>query len=297
MMRQGTGDVVRGDRVGRTLRVSRSSPWHGLVIGVILAASTSTTLLAEEYDWTQDFELDQEAISRGLEMANTLDSLGIDVTEILESFKPEEWQQFWVETEKILQSQSIEDYAWALPEVKQALQVLDGIPAARPYADWLRQRVDYLEMARESLAEEQVPTPPPPRKPPNREISITVTMPPAKKPTPVEKIAAAENKASDVTKWEKKIARKRVPSSAAELVPDLKSIFAEEGVPPQLVWIAEVESSFDPSARSPVGAVGLFQFMPQTAQYLGLSIDPPDERKDPEKNARAAAQYLKHSHI
>jgi len=65
-------------------------------------------------------------------------------------------------------------------------------------------------------------------------------------------------------------------------------------MPPALVWVAEVESSFDPKARSPVGAAGLFQLMPDTARSLNLSTWPRDERLQPEKNARAAARYLRH---
>ncbi len=60
--------------------------------------------------------------------------------------------------------------------------------------------------------------------------------------------------------------------------------------------MAEVESSFNPKARSPVGAAGLFQLMPATAKQNGLSLFPRDERLQPEKNARAAAQYLKYLH-
>jgi membrane-bound lytic murein transglycosylase D len=76
----------------------------------------------------------------------------------------------------------------------------------------------------------------------------------------------------------------------------LQPVFSTVGVNPALVWLAEVESSFNPSARSPVGARGLFQFMPATAQELGLSIFMPDERTDPKKSADAAARMLRQLH-
>ncbi len=80
----------------------------------------------------------------------------------------------------------------------------------------------------------------------------------------------------------------------AALVAELKLVFLSQGVPPQLVWIAEVESSFNPKAKSRVGAAGLFQIMPETAFLLGLSLEPEDERLDPVKSARAAAEYLRY---
>ncbi|MDA0990244.1 MAG: lytic transglycosylase domain-containing protein [Verrucomicrobia bacterium] len=62
-----------------------------------------------------------------------------------------------------------------------------------------------------------------------------------------------------------------------------------------MVWIAEVESSWNPRAESHAGAVGLFQLMPDTALRFGLDISGKsyDERIHPYKSATAAAQYLK----
>ncbi|MDR0993253.1 MAG: lytic transglycosylase domain-containing protein [Verrucomicrobiota bacterium] len=102
----------------------------------------------------------------------------------------------------------------------------------------------------------------------------------------------AENKQS----WLRKLEGRPAPTKAAAYLPDLKRIFQGEGLPPALVWQAEAESSFNPSAKSPAGAVGLYQFMPDTAQQYGLRLSPKDERLDALKNAGAAAKFLTHLH-
>jgi membrane-bound lytic murein transglycosylase D len=49
-------------------------------------------------------------------------------------------------------------------------------------------------------------------------------------------------------------------------------------------------------ARSPAGACGLYQLMPETAHDLGLSTFLPDDRTDPAKSAHASAQLLRRLH-
>ena len=46
-------------------------------------------------------------------------------------------------------------------------------------------------------------------------------------------------------------------------------------MPEDLIWLAMIESGFDPTARSPAGAVGLWQFMPATGQVYGLRAHGP----------------------
>jgi membrane-bound lytic murein transglycosylase D len=92
----------------------------------------------------------------------------------------------------------------------------------------------------------------------------------------------------------KKVSGGPWPALAKEYVPELKPIFIAQQIPPELVWVAGVESSFDPGALSPAGAAGLFQLMPDTAKQLGLSLWPRDQRFQPEPSATASARYLKY---
>ncbi len=66
-----------------------------------------------------------------------------------------------------------------------------------------------------------------------------------------------------------------------------------QGLPEDLVYVAMVESGFDPTARSPAGAVGMWQFVAPTAREYGLRIDHwVDERMDMVASTDAAARYL-----
>jgi hypothetical protein len=69
--------------------------------------------------------------------------------------------------------------------------------------------------------------------------------------------------------------------------------FRDAGVPEDLVWLACVESVWNPRALSPAAAGGIWQFIPATATEYGLRVEQGnDERADPLKQTRVAAAYL-----
>jgi membrane-bound lytic murein transglycosylase D len=76
----------------------------------------------------------------------------------------------------------------------------------------------------------------------------------------------------------------------------IEQVLAAEGVPPELVALPHVESSFNPKAYSRVGAAGLWQFTRSTGRLFMRVDDVVDERMDPHKASVAAARLLRHNY-
>lgn len=230
-----------------------------------LAASAPLAALARQ----QVMSLD-ELLNAGEQLLR--DNLDPQVLESLPKLDRDRVAQFLTQFQRDLQGNYVIDLAALKPQAKAALPLLQLHPATKPYASWLETRLDYLDVADQFRV--SIPAPPTPPGQPKK---------PAPNPTPAQQRQV----------WDKQVAKEPAPAAAPALLPRLKKLFAAQGVPQALVWVAEVESSFNATAKSPAGAAGLYQLMPQTAQGLGLKLSPRDERLDPDKNGNAAARYLR----
>jgi membrane-bound lytic murein transglycosylase D len=212
----------------------------------------------------------------------------------------EDWDAFVARVQQALEGGSLEELAALEPDVRRALVALRLTPQYADYVDWLSERLDLIETARDAVAARQRPRllapteVPAPSPKPNEPLPAPTT---PQHPTPHPPEAADPNLALPYyNTWLARLRDRPKPAQASDLMPLLKTIFSAEGIPPELAWLAEVESSLNPQARSPAGARGLFQLMPATAKSMGLSLFPFDERVQPGKNARAAAKMLHRLH-
>lgn len=189
-----------------------------------------------------------------------LDALGVDKDRV---------QKFLAELQRRFQGTYIYDLGALRETAKQVQPLLESFEETQPYAVWLKAHLDYFDVSerlRKEVATKSTNTTRLPDASPQLQRSV----------------------------WVKVIEERAAPATTNKQLARLKQIFTEERVPPELVWIAEVESSFDARAKSPAGAAGMFQLMPATARNLDLSVGLfRDERLHPEKSARAAARYLR----
>ncbi|MCC6187114.1 MAG: lytic transglycosylase domain-containing protein [Chitinophagaceae bacterium] len=73
----------------------------------------------------------------------------------------------------------------------------------------------------------------------------------------------------------------------------MDNVLKKNNLPNQLKYLAVIESALNNNAVSPVGAVGPWQFMTETARMMGLTVNGSrDDRKDWFKSTTAAAKYL-----
>src|SRR5688572_11414876 len=270
---------MKGEHSGTTIdprtksRVLRQFALPGLVLrkidrchnvktfsSIALCLGLALTVHAQEEFLPADlFQEANEWLKENID-DDALDALGVD---------KDRAQQFLSELQRNFQGTYVYDLGALRDTAIQLQPLLASFEETEPYALWLKTHLDYFDVS-QRLRKEAI-----------GKSTNTLRLPPA----------SAEAQRSV---WVKVIEQRPATVTTNKQLARLKQIFIEERVPPELVWIAEVESSFDARARSPAGAVGMFQLMPVTARSLDLSVGLlRDERLHPEKSARAAARYLR----
>jgi len=181
-------------------------------------------------------------------------------------------------------------------------------------ADWspelLKQRdvqilLQRLKEVQDQLFEDQEPEPEPGLKAPDEVVSISG----AELKAELELVRSAEQGTTydypidlndKVLTWvslfstTKRGFMENALGRATQYMPMIRQVFAEEGVPSDLAYLAVIESGFRNEAKSRAKAVGMWQFIRSTGRIYGLNGNAwVEERRDPVKATRAAARYLK----
>src|SRR5581483_6863797 len=208
----------------------RIAPFIALYVGALFALSSQAQNEAVTLD---------DLVSSAQQWAQ--ENLDEDALHVLQQADREKVQQALADLQKQFQGEYVLDLAGLKDTAKSVIPLLESYEETLPYALWLKTRLDYLDVADQF----RLIIPPPKRSP---------GQPPRPAPNP------APQKEREI--WISKLSERSYPGYAKPYINRLKPVFASEQVPPELVWVAEVESSFDPRVRSPAGAAGLFQLMP-----------------------------------
>ena len=106
--------------------------------------------------------------------------------------------------------------------------------------------------------------------------------------------SSMENFVSDYTESNEELFEK-LKATKSNYFKTIDKIFLQQNIPVELKYLAIIESELKTNARSGVGAVGVWQFMPGTAKTFGLKISSKyDERQHLWKSTVAAARYLEY---
>ena len=253
------------------------------VVGVALDLLKVIGLAGLLAGWTGGLAVQAQTIDEAITLPDVFQgvqqwaqaNLDTNVLTALPAVDPALVNRFYTELQARMQGGEVVDVGALRDTARMVLPWLEIRPETRPYAAWLKAQMDYLDVAEEIR---QTSPPPPP--------------PPATNAPPV----APRNPPPQLERelWVRHESGRPWPAGAKVYVAELKPVFAAANVPPQLVWVAEVESAFDREAQSPAGAAGLFQLMPDTARRFGLSLWPRDERYQAVPSARASADYFKY---